>query len=256
MCGEEDGYRFHDVFHLTLAAKLGWSPVLRKLLSRKRKSDPDIDESEDGARAQIVEEAVISAIHAEGIRQVQSRLPDETPDTQRLFASKSDVSFHLLKLIKSFVRKWEVSDCLYWEWVDAIYHGCAIFHDLRQEGQGTVTVDLKRRTIAFRPTVHLALRGHVSVLGSAAVDPESPEGATRESLVKRAVLDALGVKPQATDELPLIEIDETAEAGLSIRARGRAQQAMWDQRVLEFRVTVSGSGELGSCTAIGLSDLS
>ena len=252
---DEDGYRFHDIFHLALAAKLGWSPVLRKLLGRKRKSDPNIDESEDGARAQIVEEAVISAIHAEGIRQVQSRLPAEPPDAQRLFASKSDISFDLLKLIKSFVRKWEVRQTLYWEWVDAIYGGCSIFHDLRQEEQGTVTVDLEHRTIAFRPTVHLALRGQVSVFGSAAADPTSAEPVTRESLVERAMLDALGIQPLPTDGQPLIEIDETIEAGLSVKAHGRAQEAMWDQKVLEFRITVlESAGQLSSCTAIGMSD--
>ena len=254
---DEDGYRFHDIFHLALAAKLGWSPVLRKLLGRKRKSDPNIDESEDGARAQIVEEAVISAIHSEGIRQVQSRLPAEPPDAQRLFASKSDISFDLLKLIKSFVRKWEVSKTLYWEWVDAIYHGCSIFHDLRQEQQGTVTVDLEQRMIAFRPTVHLALRGQVSVFGSASADPTSSEPVTRESLVERAILDALGIEPPPTDGNPLIEIDETTEPGLSVKAHGHAQQAMWDQEVLDFRVTVlESAGQLLSCTAIGMSDLS
>ena len=253
----DDGYRFHDIFHLALAAQLGWSPVLRKLLGRKRKSDPSIDESEDGARAQIVEEAVISAIHAEGLRQVQSRLPAEPPDAQRLFGSKSDISFDLLKLIKSFVRKWEVSKNLYWEWVDAIYDGCSIFHDLRQEEQGTVTVDLKHRTIAFRPTVHLAPRGQVSVFGSAAADPTSAEPVMRESLVERAILDALGIEPPPTDGNPLIEIDETTEAGLSVKAHGHAQQAMWNQDVLEFRVTVlESAGQLLSCTAIGMSDLS
>ena len=40
---DEDGYRFHDIFHLALAARLGWSPVLRKLLGCKRKSDPNTD---------------------------------------------------------------------------------------------------------------------------------------------------------------------------------------------------------------------
>ena len=36
---DPDGYRFHDVFHLAHAAKLGWSPVLRgKLLKRPRRS--------------------------------------------------------------------------------------------------------------------------------------------------------------------------------------------------------------------------
>ena len=204
-----------------------------------------------------MEEAVINAIHAEGLRQAQLRLPAEPPDTQRLFATKSEISFDLLKLIKHFVRKNEVSRCLYREWVEAIYDGCSIFHDLRQEQQGTVTVDLEKRSIAFRPTVHLALRGQVSVLGSAAVDSTSAEPATRKSLVEHAILDALGVGPQPTDHHPLIEIDETTEAGLSVKAHGRAKQAMWDHDVLEFRITVLESrGRLLSCTAVGMSDLS
>ena len=35
----EDGYRYHDVFHLACVAKLRWSPVMRKLMNRKRKSN-------------------------------------------------------------------------------------------------------------------------------------------------------------------------------------------------------------------------
>jgi hypothetical protein len=34
----DDGYRFHDVIHLALIAHLGWSPVVRGLMRRKRKS--------------------------------------------------------------------------------------------------------------------------------------------------------------------------------------------------------------------------
>ncbi|MDX6498686.1 MAG: hypothetical protein QOG23_1946 [Blastocatellia bacterium] len=34
-----DGYRFHDVFHLSYAAVLGWSPVSRMMLGCKRKSN-------------------------------------------------------------------------------------------------------------------------------------------------------------------------------------------------------------------------
>ena len=59
----DDGYRFHDVIHLAHAAVLGWSPVLRHILKRKRKSVPDVDEIEDGARAQIVEECVAAATY-------------------------------------------------------------------------------------------------------------------------------------------------------------------------------------------------
>src|SRR5919202_2053222 len=43
-----DGYRFHDVFHLAYAGVLGWSPVTRQLLGGcKRKSNPKVDEVED-----------------------------------------------------------------------------------------------------------------------------------------------------------------------------------------------------------------
>ncbi|THD10615.1 hypothetical protein B1808_14745, partial [Pseudofulvimonas gallinarii] len=48
---EEDGYRFHDVFHLAYVAHLGWSPVIRGLLKRERKSMLHVDENQDGARA-------------------------------------------------------------------------------------------------------------------------------------------------------------------------------------------------------------
>ena len=39
-----DGYRFHDVFHLACAAVLCWSPVTRRNLGRKRRTDPLIGE--------------------------------------------------------------------------------------------------------------------------------------------------------------------------------------------------------------------
>src|SRR2546425_1996035 len=45
---DDDGYRFHDVFHFAHLAILGWSPVLRKLLKRKRRNDVLVDEVEDG----------------------------------------------------------------------------------------------------------------------------------------------------------------------------------------------------------------
>ena len=48
---DADGYRYHDIFHIANAVFLGWSPVVRALLRCKRKSQPHIDENEDGARA-------------------------------------------------------------------------------------------------------------------------------------------------------------------------------------------------------------
>ena len=53
---DPDGYRFHDVFHLAHAAILHWSPTFRALIKQKRKSNPKIDEAQDGGRAIVVEE--------------------------------------------------------------------------------------------------------------------------------------------------------------------------------------------------------
>ena len=55
---EDDGYRFHDICHLSYASVLGWSPTMRALMRRKRKSDPKVDEVEDGGRAIVIEEGI------------------------------------------------------------------------------------------------------------------------------------------------------------------------------------------------------
>src|SRR5688572_27976279 len=54
---ENDFYRYHDVFHYSFATLLGWSPCVREMMKRKRKSNKLLDEIEDGARATITEEA-------------------------------------------------------------------------------------------------------------------------------------------------------------------------------------------------------
>ena len=59
---EEDGYRFHDVFHLSYAAILGWSPTIRSFMKLKRKSNSRIDEVEDGGRAIAIEEAISALV--------------------------------------------------------------------------------------------------------------------------------------------------------------------------------------------------
>ena len=61
---DPDGYRFHDVFHFAYAAVLDWSPVTRSLLRRKRKSDPRVDEVEDGGRAVAIEEGISAMVFA------------------------------------------------------------------------------------------------------------------------------------------------------------------------------------------------
>lgn len=61
---EIEGYRFHDAIHFAFVAILGWSPVMRGLMRFKRKKRKEIDDAEDGARAQIVEEMIVKLAHS------------------------------------------------------------------------------------------------------------------------------------------------------------------------------------------------
>ncbi|HLO96302.1 MAG TPA: nucleoside triphosphate pyrophosphohydrolase family protein [Burkholderiaceae bacterium] len=137
---EEDGYRFHDVFHLAYLVHLGWSPVLRGLLKLKRKSDAKIDENEDGARAMIIEEGIATWIfnHALG---------------HDLFANveQGRLEYGILKQVKEMVRGYEVAACPLWQWERAILEGFAVFRDLYSHRGGVVTANLKDRTLTFRP---------------------------------------------------------------------------------------------------------
>ncbi|WP_293330421.1 nucleoside triphosphate pyrophosphohydrolase family protein [Parvibaculum sp.] len=134
---EEDDYRFHDVFHLAYAAKLGWSPVLRSLFRLKRKSNPKIDEAEDGARAALIEEGISTWIfnHA-------SRL--------NFFENLSSVDYGLLKAVRELVSGYEAERCPLWLWEEAILDGYEIFRKLREHRRGIIIADLNERTITYR----------------------------------------------------------------------------------------------------------
>lgn len=135
--GEEDDYRFHDVFHLSYAAVLGWSPVLRALLKLKRKSFSDLDENEDGARAILIEEGI-------------STLVFNWAKPEYLHGIKR-VDYTLLKNIREFTRGYEVHNQPFWAWEKAILRGYAVFRELRDAKRGRVTMDLRARDIRFTP---------------------------------------------------------------------------------------------------------
>ncbi len=100
---EKDDYCFHDVFHLAYAAKLGWSPVMRALFRVKRKSRPEINEAEDGARAILIEEGVATWIfnHATQVN---------------FFENLSGVDYGLLKNARALVTGYEPERCPLWLW--------------------------------------------------------------------------------------------------------------------------------------------
>lgn len=133
---EKDDYRFHDVFHLAYAAILGWSPVLRALFKVKRKSDPSVDENEDGARAILVEEGIATWIFNHGLAHHHFR------DVRRL-------DYSLLKAIRRLVAGYEVQRCPLWQWQLAILEGFRVFRELRAKRRGWVIADLRARTIRF-----------------------------------------------------------------------------------------------------------
>ncbi|MET0106055.1 MAG: nucleoside triphosphate pyrophosphohydrolase family protein [Sedimenticola sp.] len=135
---EQDDYRFHDVFHLAYVAKLGWSPVIRRLLKLKRKSNPLVDENEDGARAALVEEGISTWVfnHAE---------------TLNFYSGLQVVDYNMLKSVKELASGYEVESCPLWLWEEAILSGFEMFRNLKRHRKGIISVDMNERTITFDP---------------------------------------------------------------------------------------------------------
>lgn len=258
----DDGYRFHDVMHLANIAKLGWSPVFRKLMDRKRKSDPKIDEVQDGARAGIVEEALIKAIHSEGLRQAKQRTPNCGPEQLRPFLNESEISNRFLDFIKSLVAGLEVENNQSWEWIETIVEGYDIFRQIREEKQGTITLDLDARSITFQPEVGVNINGSVSGMGSAILRlpkmaTDDPQGFTeaqkaREAVMKLAIVNALGIEAEP-DLLKLFSVKELEAGPVSVKSEGAFQNMLWDRRIVSFKTKITEDDKRLYCTAVAIS---
>jgi NTP pyrophosphatase (non-canonical NTP hydrolase) len=133
---ENDGYRYHDVFHLAYAAILGWSPVLRKLMNRKRKSNREVDRVEDGGRAIAIEEGI-------------SALAFDYAHDHAYLEGVNHVDYGILRTIKQLTRQIEVGDCSEHQWQDAILQGFSVWRQLQSLRKGVVVGDLKSRTVKF-----------------------------------------------------------------------------------------------------------
>ena len=137
---DPDGYRFHDVFHLSHAAILHWSPTFRRLIKQKRKSDRKIDEAEDGGRAIVVEEGLTAWIFSRAKH-------------LNFFEGLDSVSFDLLKTVQQFVRGYEVEQCPLKLWEEAILEGYKVFRQVRKANGGIVVGDRETRTIKYQSIV-------------------------------------------------------------------------------------------------------
>ena len=133
-----DDYRFHDVFHYAYVAVLTWSPVIRGLFRLKRKSDPKVDEAQDGARAALIEEGVATWIfgQAVGLEFFANVKPGELP-------------FDMLKHVRQFVAGCEADQIPLWLWEEAILQGFEAFRFLRQHRRGRLHIDAVNHRLAI-----------------------------------------------------------------------------------------------------------
>jgi predicted Rdx family selenoprotein len=134
---ERDGYRFHDVLHLAFTAVLGWSPITRSLLERKRRSKPEVDEVEDGGRAKAIEEGISALIFTYA-------------KDYNWLEGKASVSSELLRTIKSMTAHLEIARCSTGDWERAILQGFAVWREIKRRGGGTLLLDLDRRTVSIK----------------------------------------------------------------------------------------------------------
>ena len=131
---EDDGYRFHDICHLSYASVLGWSPTMRALMRRKRKSDPKVDEVEDGGRAIVIEEGISAMVFSYAER-------------RNFLEGAEGVNYDLLRTIKDMTSHLEVSARTEGEWERAIMTGFDIWRQVKAKRRGRIRADLERGTI-------------------------------------------------------------------------------------------------------------
>ena len=135
---DQDGYRFHDVFHFANATILHWSPTFCALIKHKRKSKPEVDEAQDSRRAIVVDEGVAAFVFSYA-------------KSLKFFEDHDQVSFSLLKAVQNFVRGYEVEQCPLNLWEQAILQGYEVFRQVKQNGGGIVVGNRAERTIKYKP---------------------------------------------------------------------------------------------------------
>lgn len=134
MSWTNDDYRYHDAFHLTYAAILGWSPITRAFFGRQRESDPQYREVEDSGRAKVIEEAVAALLF-------------NYAAAEQYLDGVDAIDFSMLELVTSMVSGFEVRVRTTREWERAILRSFEVWRALRQARGGTVRLDLRARSI-------------------------------------------------------------------------------------------------------------
>jgi NTP pyrophosphatase (non-canonical NTP hydrolase) len=132
-----DDYRYHDLLHLAFTTILGWSPVFRALLKRKRRSAPLADEVEDGGRAVAIEEGLAALIF-------------NYARHHSLLKGVSRLDWPLLRTCHEMTSHLEVSRRSLHDWELAILSAFDVWRQMQQYNGGFVECDLHERTMRYR----------------------------------------------------------------------------------------------------------
>ena len=135
---ETDGYRFHDIFHLALACNLGWSPVIRALLRVKRKTDPKLDEVEDGGRAIAIEEGIAALVFAYAAQ-------------HSYLEGVNTVDWGLLRTCQEIAMGLEVQSKSPYDWEQTILKAYGAWRMAIKHGGVRISCDLTTRMFGFEP---------------------------------------------------------------------------------------------------------
>jgi NTP pyrophosphatase (non-canonical NTP hydrolase) len=133
---DDDGYRFHDVFHLACVASLGWSPVSRRNLDLKRRSNAQVDEVEDGGRATVIEEGITALVFGYALE-------------HNWLEGVDRVDHDVLKMVKRMTAHLEVAECSIAEWETTILMAFPVWRAVIRNRGGAVGLDLTTRTLRF-----------------------------------------------------------------------------------------------------------
>ena len=137
----DSGYRFHDALHLANAAVLGWSPVARgKIFKRKRPAGSIADAVEDGGRAIVVEEAFAAFMFEYACQH------NDLENVRHL-------DYNALRSFRIFTAELEVSQRHLWEVEEAVFQGFAAWRQLRANDGGVLHGDLAARRLTYAPLV-------------------------------------------------------------------------------------------------------
>jgi NTP pyrophosphatase (non-canonical NTP hydrolase) len=133
---ERDGYRFHDIFHLAAATMLGWSPVLRALLERKRKSNVSVDEVEDGGRAIAIEEGVSAVVFSYAVQ-------------HSFLDGVHTIDWTLLRTCHEMTSRLEVGSRTLYEWEQMLLKCYEAWRKVQDNNGGVIHCDMVARTFEF-----------------------------------------------------------------------------------------------------------